>query len=1269
MEKGHFSARIDHVDNKGRTFTCESQGMLLKDDKGNVLCLAYSARKVLRSAGETDRRHIELLDDERMSGRIPEPLIAADRELQCTFWNDAAENVFRRAANDVMGRSVLEILSITEESESGQHFHKALADGLSREFILEREFSGRTLSLAISVHPSPNGLVVLARDVTMVKKAEQAFAQSEMHLRAAFNNTEVAIIVFDMNSRFIDFNETWCHMLGYSRSELLGRSPADLTYPGDRYVSPSNVHEELKKGNDRIRVEKRYVRKDGSVLWGDLILAPILGSDGEAESVIGIVEDITNRKVAEEVYRKAIENSDGVPYEFSREKGEFVFVGEGLEKILGISAEELTREKLRELILFRMVYDDVGKVSDEETYVGSFDAGNVERYRADLKIRTPDGRIRWVHDCSVHIRDAKTGEILGSTGILQDITDRKLADKTLRESEEKLRNVFALSPEALVVVNFDANIADCNEAALRLYGFSREEFVGKNLFEIVPARFREEAKETFRVLIENGTISDNERAFLRKDGTEFQSEVKARLLTNDEGKTVGILAIVRDVTHDKLQQDLLKESEERFRMLFDNATSGAVVLDPDTKNILQANNEFCSMLGYARDEMLQLKLSDVHAEKDLPEVIRDLDRFISGEETLFRENPMKRKDGGIVYVDTRAFWLTLNGREYICANFTDVTEAKITTELLLSSYAFLEEAKPDDSLSLWLSGFAAAVKETTNCECVGIRLIDEEGNIPYVVVEGFPEGFAHREGHDSLQTAPCKCGDVLRGAVSPDHEHCTTGGSFCCNDMSHYSDEIDHAESLRMRAACKKHGFETLAFIPIRSANGVLGLIHLADSRKNMLPLERVETLERIGAQVAMAIENVKAQLALRKTWDRYHEAEKMEAVGRLAEGVAHGFNNALTSIIGHSELMRSWLESDQPQRENVDEILKAAEAAMALLRQLETFTGRQTEPPVSLNINRLLSDNVGIIESVLGEQIGLELACEPNLHFVEMPALDVHQIFLNLALKARSDMPRGGRVTISTKNVYLGRDFAQEHIGVPPGNYVMISLADTCTSSKNVDRSKMFEPFYQTGTTDLKKGLGLATVYGIVKRCGGGFDVRDRPGSGMSLTIYLPEAKEATQTLPEPVLVGGRRPTTKINVLVVDDDRNVRNILARMLEHKGYHVSKASSAENAIEITESHEEGFDFLVTDVVMQEMNGIELARELGMSYQRNEVLFISGYPPSMLHEEFGMDSEAPYLKKPFAMEIFLSLVGELVEKQQKGGKRWFRGGTSRRSSRDA
>jgi signal transduction histidine kinase len=391
-----------------------------------------------------------------------------------------------------------------------------------------------------------------------------------------------------------------------------------------------------------------------------------------------------------------------------------------------------------------------------------------------------------------------------------------------------------------------------------------------------------------------------------------------------------------------------------------------------------------------------------------------------------------------------------------------------------------------------------------------------------------------------------------------------------------------------------------------------------------------VRLLQALADSTSIAIENVQTQQTLARTEEQLRHSQKMEAIGRLAGGVAHDFNNVLSVILSYSELAVGGLPRADPLADDIDEIRKAGERAAGLTRQLLAFSRQQKLEPRVLDLASAVGDMEKMLRSLLGADVELTFLPSPGLWSVKADPGQIEQVVMNLAVNARDAMPRGGRLTIELKNVELDEDYARDHLDVQPGPHVMLAVSDTGAGIDKPTLARIFEPFFTTKEVGKGTGLGLATVFGIVKQSRGHVWVYSEVGHGTTFKVYLPRVDgQATAPAPEPI-AGDLRGTETI--LVVDDDDQVRAVASGILRRHGYVVLEASNGGEALLVCEQHGARIHLLLTDVVLPRMSGRLIADRATALRPELKVLYMSGYTDDAVLQHGILESDVAYMQKP-------------------------------------
>jgi two-component system cell cycle sensor histidine kinase/response regulator CckA len=555
------------------------------------------------------------------------------------------------------------------------------------------------------------------------------------------------------------------------------------------------------------------------------------------------------------------------------------------------------------------------------------------------------------------------------------------------------------------------------------------------------------------------------------------------------------------------------------------------VFDRATLKFLAINEAAIRHYGYSRDEFLSMTIADIRPEEDVPRLMGS----VSQRGAELSESELwrhRKKDGTVIQVEITSHPISLRGRDAELILSQDVTEQRKNQESLQHSEERFATAFRSSPLAI-----------TISTEKEG-RYVD--ANDAFVRMMGYQrEEIVGRTAHE------------LRIWADPDDR----------GQMVRQMNQTEPTEAVETR---------------FRTKSG--------EERRVRISTERI-VLDGEPCVLANTLDVTEA----RRLEEQFRQAQKMEAVGRLAGGVAHDFNNLLSVIMGYSELAQDTAPAGTAVRMQLDQIKKAAERAATLTRQLLAFSRQQVLETKVLNLNGVVNNVSKMLLRLIGEDIVLSLKpCEP-LGSVKADLGQIEQVLMNLAVNARDAMPEGGKIAIETANVELDETYARQHPSLRPGSYVMLSFSDTGCGMDKKTQSRLFEPFFTTKGSGKGTGLGLSTVYGIVKQSGGYIWVYSEPKRGATFKIYLPRVDSPAQTLvsDRPDLVFDRGTET---VLLVEDDNSLRALTAELLRGAGYTVVEAADGSAALEIANRRLDSIDLVLTDVIMPGMSGGELVVHL-------------------------------------------------------------------------
>jgi signal transduction histidine kinase len=440
------------------------------------------------------------------------------------------------------------------------------------------------------------------------------------------------------------------------------------------------------------------------------------------------------------------------------------------------------------------------------------------------------------------------------------------------------------------------------------------------------------------------------------------------------------------------------------------------------------------------------------------------------------------------------------------------------------------------------------------------------------------------------------------------------------------------------------------ALFDLPPAGDEIGQLGEALARASRLLSERQSELRKLNEELDRRVQERTAELQQEiqqrlRSEEQLLQAQKMEAVGRLAGGVAHDFNNILTALIGFSESLAEKVGDQPGTQEDIKEILRACDHAASLTRQLLAFSRRQAIAPSVIDLNTIVAQSEKLLRRVIGEDIELQTVTAPHIHMVRVDPGQIEQVIMNLAVNARDAMPEGGKLIIRTGEVELDEMYCRAHLNTAPGPNVILSVSDSGQGMTPEVKAHLFEPFFTTKERGKGTGLGLSLVYGIVKQSGGGIWVYSEPGKGTTFKIYLPAVADDVAERTKQPAVPETVPSKAATILLVEDDPSVRRVARDTLVRCGYTVLDADGAEAAHRLCQEHAGEIELLLTDVIMPKTNGRQLSQELRGRYPEMKVLYMSGYTDEIINLELGEGNVL--IEKPFAPKYLASRVRGILE----------------------
>ncbi|MEW6235483.1 MAG: PAS domain S-box protein [Candidatus Omnitrophota bacterium] len=816
-------------------------------------------------------------------------------------------------------------------------------------------------------------------------------------------------------------------------------------------------------------------------------------------------------------------------------------------------------------------------------YLGAF--SNREPFEMVYRLRRYDGEYRYIFDIGRPYCDLDN-QFAGYIGSCFDITEHKEMEDALRQNEARLSEAQRIAHLGHWEWDEATGQLHWSDEVFRIFGLPPQDgFLTYEMFlEIIHPEDREFVERSSLAARFEGKPYDLDHRIVRPDGSERIVHEHAEIMYGSSGEPVRMIGTVQDITDRELVKRKILDSEALYHSLVENLPQ--CILRKDLQgHFTFANKRSCKEMGKSLEEIVGKTDYDFFPPELADKYLRDDRRVIETGEIFETVEEHQIPGGERIYVQVMKTPLYNAAGKIVGIQilFWDVTKQKRSEDALRESEERYRQFFEDDLTGDFINAADG-------------RLID--CNPAYVRIFGF-----------------ASVDEAL--------------GSNARDIYLNPKDRVQFLDFLK--------------------------------EKKRLLNFER--TLRRKDGKIVNTIENLIGifgengeltgirgyvfDITDRKLLEeQYRQAQKMEAVGRLAGGIAHDFNNLVMAIKGYCDFALKKLAEDHPAQEDILEVKKAGDRTAALTRQLLAFSRKQVLQTQYIDLSRVIVGMDKMLRRLIGEDIELATLPNPAKGIVKADPGQIEQIIMNLAVNARDAMPQGGKLTIETQNVVLDEAYVFSHIHVKPGPYVMLAISDTGKGMDEETRSRLFEPFFTTKEVGKGTGLGLATVYGIVKQSDGYIWVYSEPGKGATFKIYLPRiegAEEKPLAPPTPFESLKGRET----VMVVEDEASVRNLVSRSLNYQGYAVLTANSGGEALQICEKYLGPVHLLVTDVVMPGMNGRDLARQLLARYPEMKTIFMSGYTENAIVHHGVLEENLVFMQKPFIVDDLLRKVRETLE----------------------
>jgi PAS domain S-box-containing protein len=1161
------------------------------------------------------------------------------------YESPSLENVLGYQPDEIIGKNAFEFIHPEDFVKILTYFNQAMQTSepsLPVEYrFRHKDNSWRILeSIGKPFDDTVNGLVAIitSRDITKQEEAQEALRMSEERFRLASLATEDALWDWDLVTDSLWLSDPFYKLLGYQRGDV--EPHINLWYeslhPDEKERVVGHIHEVIESGEHFWADEYRMRTAGGDYAHIFDRGYIVHDQDGKPIRMIGAAINFTERKRAEQQIRGQLHFIEAITDNmaegicaFDRD-GRITFINPAAEEMLGWKRREILGRNIHQTIHYQKA-DGTDFPAEECRLLNVLETGEPLRAYEDLFIRKNKTTFPALCFSAPLLEN---GEITGAVQTFHDVTERKRA-------EMELDQFFKVSVNLLCLLGFDGYFKRVNPAFVRVLGYTKEELLSTPFIEFVHPDDRQRTLNAAQKTFTGEETASFENRYVCKNGSVKWLLWNSATLEDEQ--------MVYAVAHDITERKNIEEAIRFQAHLLDTVEQAIIATDLEGVDIYW--NRFAEKLyGWTAAEALGRNIIDLTpAEISQRQAAHIMGRLKKGESwagefkvrnrgnqtfpAYVCSSPVTGKNGeliGIVGVSTDISERKKAEKDLAEANQRALREYD---KLLKKLTKLAQTAGTARDLITIFRAILEFTRTAVPCTGFFISLYNEKTRLRTPAYAWDNAG-----GEFEISNLP-----PMEMSDSPHSRAVATGEVIIEND---FQKAMVGQPVININLDKDPNLPQSCLVTPMAFMGRVVGAVEVQSTVPGTYRQEHATGMQMAANLAANAIENVRLLEKEREREEQLRQSQKLESVGRLAGGIAHDFNNMLTAINGYSDLTLRRLKADDPLRYNIEEIKKAGERSAALTHQLLAFSRKQILKPKVLDINEVIADISKLLQRLIGEDVQLSIVTNPKVGCMEVDPGQLTQVIMNLSVNARDAMPRGGNLIIETSNVYLSEEYATLHYPTKPGAYVMLAVSDNGVGIEEEALQHIFEPFYTTKEVGKGTGLGLATVYGIVKQSNGFIWVYSEVGKGTTFKIYFPRVDEICR-LEETSAEAEDVPGGSETILLVEDEEAVRNLARQILESCGYKIIEARNGIEALSLCQNSDSQIDLLITDVVMPKMGGRELAEKISQLNPQIRQLFMSGYTDDAIIRQGMITEDMNFIQKPFTFETLAQKVREALD----------------------